>query len=101
MRPTRIHRSKENELTVTWDDEHVGIYPLQLLRDKCPCATCKADNEQGGTMLPIYEEGKYQLSGVKQVGQYAIQLSWQDGHDTGIYTFEFLRSLCACEKCNG
>ncbi len=99
MRPTSIKRSDQNQLTVTWDDGHIGKYPFRILRDMCPCATCKAENDQGGSMLPIYEERKYQISGVKQVGQYAVQISWQDGHDTGIYTFEYLRSLCACEEC--
>lgn len=50
-------------------------------------------------MLPIYQEGKYILTGATQVGSYAVQLRWQDGHDTGIYTFELLRRLCPCEEC--
>lgn len=99
MRPTRIQRSGENALAVTWDDGHAGIYPFQVLRDNCPCATCIDDRDRGGTMLPVYEEGKYALAGVKQVGQYAIQITWKDGHDTGIYTFDILRALCRCEEC--
>lgn len=99
MRPTRIHRSGDAELTVTWDDGHVSLYPLRILRENCPCATCNDERSRGGTLLPVYGEGKYILSGVKQVGQYAIQISWQDGHDTGIYTFEILRRLCQCSEC--
>jgi DUF971 family protein len=40
-----------------------------------------------------------QLVSVSQVGNYALNLVWKDGHQTGIYTFEFLRSLCACSEC--
>jgi len=99
MRPTRIHRSADNELSITWDDGHIAIYSFRILRDNCPCATCKDIHGTGSPILPVYEEGKYRLTGVKQVGQYAIQITWQDGHDTGIYTFEILRNLCQCKEC--
>jgi DUF971 family protein len=36
---------------------------------------------------------------VSLVGNYAIKVRWSDGHDTGIYTYEFLLSLCPCERC--
>jgi DUF971 family protein len=52
-----------------------------------------------GPLLPIYEEGKYSLSGITQVGTYAVQIDWQDGHRTGIYTYEYLRALCTCDDC--
>jgi len=99
MKPTKIQRSGEHGISVTWNDGHIGHYLLQALRDNCPCATCNESREQGSAILPVYEEGKYQLSAIKQVGQYAIQIKWQDGHDTGIYTFQFLRSLCTCDTC--
>lgn len=99
MRPTRIHRSGDAELAITWDDGHLSVYSFQILRDNCPCATCNEYRDRNSRILPLYEEGKYSLTGVKQVGQYAIQITWQDGHDTGIYTFEILRNLCQCEEC--
>jgi DUF971 family protein len=37
--------------------------------------------------------------GIGGVGNYAIELRWQDGHSTGIYSFEYLRSLCPCTHC--
>ncbi len=33
------------------------------------------------------------------VGRYAVQIFWNDGHSTGIYTFDYLRSLCSCAEC--
>jgi DUF971 family protein len=36
---------------------------------------------------------------VAPVGNYALQFRWSDGHDTGIYTFEYLRKLCPCPHC--
>jgi len=37
--------------------------------------------------------------GFGQVGSYAISIDWSDGHDTGIYTFRYLRELCQCAGC--
>jgi DUF971 family protein len=36
---------------------------------------------------------------VEPVGNYALRFRWSDGHDTGIYTFDFLRRLCPCAEC--
>jgi DUF971 family protein len=43
--------------------------------------------------------GKYKLVGAQQVGSYALAVSWADGHQTGIYSWEKLRSLCECDEC--
>jgi ATP-binding protein involved in chromosome partitioning len=36
---------------------------------------------------------------VALVGAYAIRITWSDGHSTGLYTYEFLRSICPCARC--
>jgi DUF971 family protein len=41
----------------------------------------------------------YTLIGIEQVGHYAIQVSWKDGHATGLYAWEYLRGLCECGEC--
>jgi DUF971 family protein len=102
MVPTKIKLGKEKKLEILWDDGHESTISLGRLRDACPCATC-----QGETVLlrhyapPSQPElpGKYDLVGANQVGSYALQLSWKDGHSTGIYTWERLRSLCECSIC--
>lgn len=33
------------------------------------------------------------------VGGYAMRVEWSDGHDTGIYTFEYLLDNCPCPRC--
>jgi DUF971 family protein len=43
--------------------------------------------------------GNLELTDVGEVGDYALRLTWADGHGTGIYTFEFLRVLCSCSEC--
>jgi DUF971 family protein len=100
--PRQIKLGKDKNLEILWDDAHESVISLRRLRDTCPCASC-----QGETVLLHHYEapeqaerpGKYELVGAEQVGSYALQLTWKDGHSTGIYTWERLRSLCECSIC--
>ena len=97
-RPIGLHLDRQRELTVRWTDGRVSRYPLTYLRSRCPCATCREQPPQrpGGLTLNILPEN-YQQRGVARgaslVGNYAIQITWADGHDTGIYDFEYLRQI--------
>ncbi len=89
------HIEEEKLVRVLWDDDHLSDYPLGYLRGWCPCAVCQG-HEGERRFLHVEDP---QLVSVSQVGNYALNLVWKDGHQTGIYTFEFLRSLCACSEC--
>jgi len=39
------------------------------------------------------------MDAVEPVGRYALQFKWNDGHSSGIYSFEHLRNICPCEQC--
>ena len=98
MRPTQIKQnSAKSELSLTWDDGHTSVIPVKLLRDECPCAGCKGEVLFGKVYKPaplaIFQEGMYDLKTMTVVGQYAIQVEWKDGHNTGIYSWEYLREL--------
>jgi DUF971 family protein len=94
--PTEINHIKGRGLVrITWDDSHVGEYPENYLRGYCPCAVCQGH----GAERRFIEVPDAKLVGISAVGNYAIELDWQDGHSTGIYTYEYLRSLCPCPKC--
>lgn len=80
---------------VTWDDGHVGDYPREYLRGYCPCALCQGH----GGEIKFIAALNAQLAEISAVGNYAIQFGWEDGHNTGIYTFDYLRSLCPCPQC--
>jgi DUF971 family protein len=91
-------------LALLWDDGHQGLIPLRSLRDQCPCAGCQGET----VLLKSYKPeptpdkpGKYKVVGAQQVGSYALSVSWADGHQTGIYTWETLRALCECPSCLG
>ncbi len=96
MTPTVITLSRPEILSLTWDDGVTTEIPLRILRDHCPCASCQGETVLLKTYKPQQQPelpGKYVLKGAQQVGSYALQLFWGDGHQTGIYTWEKLRSL--------
>jgi len=101
MKPTKVKKVSQIELSILWDDGHQGHHTMRVLRKYCPCAGCKQEVEmgEGSVMLPIVKPGQFELKGIETVGNYALQLIWGDGHQTGIYTFDYLRQICECEEC--
>ena len=90
------HRKEKGVVRVTWEDGHVGEYECAYLRGYCPCALCQGH----GAKIKFIEVPDAKLAEISAVGNYAIQFTWQDGHSTGIYTFDYLKSLCPCPECN-
>ncbi|HTP80854.1 MAG TPA: DUF971 domain-containing protein [Bacteroidota bacterium] len=102
MIATRIALASPDQLSIDWDDGHKSVISLKSLRDRCPCASCRGETVLLRTYTPAPQPdlpGKYSLKSAEQVGYYALQLRWGDGHETGIYTWELLRSLCECPDC--
>ena len=96
-------------MDIEWVGGHHSHYGFQYLRDACPCATCDEEREKTGRTigavpatapgaLPMYREPARPAE-VSPVGSYAISFVWNDGHNSGIYTWEFLREWCACAEC--
>ena len=90
-------------LVVVWDDGHESYYPLEALRRACPCASCSGEPDLFGKMAygppQRYRPESFQLASIEQVGNYALQPNWADGHTYGIWTFEWLRERCDCDGC--
>jgi DUF971 family protein len=102
MIPIQIRLLRPEELGITWDDGHESVISLHTLREQCPCAGCRGETvllrtykPQQSTALP----GKYDLQGAETIGRYALQISWGDGHNTGIYPWQVLRAMCECPTC--
>src|SRR5690242_1048896 len=83
-----------NELALQWEDGSEGYVPLRTLRLACPCAICSGERDllgrqYGGQPQPLTEKS-FVLTKCRLVGGYALQPSWADGHDSGIYSFAYL-----------
>lgn len=74
---------------IAWGDGVRCVYPNAILRGYCPCAHCQG---HGGT-IEFIPGGNSDLREIEPVGFYALKLVWGDGHETGLYTFEYLRKL--------
>ena len=85
-------------LAIAWVDGHESLYPFWYLRGLCPCAVCQG---HGGDVAFVGEaQGPGpELDAVHEVGHYAMNLTWKDGHKTGIYSLDTLRTLCPCAVC--
>jgi DUF971 family protein len=87
------------ELTIEWHDGHRSVYPGNLLRFSCPCAGCRG-HVPGEVPAPRWEDVQgVRVTAASQVGSYALQFVFSDGHSTGIYAYDRLRAECPCDVC--
>jgi DUF971 family protein len=102
LTPTAFDLEPENgQLCLTWSDGSRTRHSMATLRRLCPCATCRTEREKmegqkGLASLrviqpkaPVPEAAS--ILEVVPVGRYALTFRWNDGHQTGIYSYDFLR----------
>src|SRR5262245_26865281 len=106
----KIHVSTGAGVDITWADGHLSHYEFPYLRDECPCATCNDERQKkqeftgagpasaAAAVLPMYKP-KATAKAATSVGNYAIQITFSDGHATGIYSYDQLRTICPCPVC--
>jgi prepilin-type processing-associated H-X9-DG protein len=107
----KIHVSSGAGVDIVWADGHASHYDFTYLREECPCATCNDAREKKSLLradaaptlmsspaLPMFKP-KPRAQAATQVGSYAIQISFTDGHSTGIYSYDYLRIICPCADC--
>ena len=103
IRPTNITLDKTaGVLVIDWPGGQTCRYPLPQLREACPCVECRGGHENMGRAgdpadlltLRLTPARSYVVENVSLVGNYALQFFWDDGHHTGIYTWEYLKHLC-------
>ena len=93
MKPVDIAHSKSrNELVVTWEDTTTSTYPVPYLRSWCPCAGCQG---HGNEVKYLDAAQDTTIGGLFEIGAYALGIRFHDGHDSGIYTWEWLRKIRA------
>jgi DUF971 family protein len=94
MVPVQIKIFEKKNLNLKWDDGSESIIEIQKLRKFCPCAICVTEREEHGKYyIPIVTEEQTRIKNIQQVGSYAIGITWKDGHNTGIYEYNFLKKL--------
>ena len=96
--PTALERDDAGRLLITWSDGQRRRYSVRGLRDACPCATCREKRSQPADplALPTLSPALAQplaIAGMQPMGNYAYAIAFSDGHDTGIFAFDFLRQL--------
>jgi DUF971 family protein len=97
--PEEIEKNLDGSIRVRWTDGHEGVYPPKFLRLQCHCAACIEEWTGRKMLKPESIPDDIRPERLSPVGQYALHIEWSDGHATGIYTFDLLRSICPCEDC--
>ena len=96
MRPVDIQQIG-GELAIKWDDGVEGFVTLEALRRACPCAGCKGEVDIMGNLYKNPDKplapSAFQLIRITNVGGYAVQPVWGDGHSSGLYSFDYLRRV--------
>ncbi len=98
-RPTKLEVRDGNKLAIAWSDGAVCEIPFGELRNACPCASCREQRKAppqpvgGLQVISLAEAQPLKIRAMNPVGNYAYNIEFSDGHDTGIFTLELLRSL--------
>ncbi len=97
--PDEIVGLLRSKITLKWSDGHVTAYPARDLRLACRCANCVEETSGQLLLDPATVPTTIRANHIELVGQYAITITWSDGHSTGIFNFRDLRKNCPCEEC--
>ncbi|CAN5702965.1 DUF971 domain-containing protein [soil metagenome] len=92
--PTNIRAQQaEQLLELSWEDEFSTRLPYRYLRGECPCASCR--NEWTGERIldPASIRPDIRIESMEPIGSYAVRFAWNDGHSSGLYTWDNLRRL--------
>ena len=98
--PTHLDLKKDRGLTIQWADGASSYYSIAYLRKMSPSADMRQLREEMKknplAVLPASatrSSGPLTALGAELVGNYAIRIRFSDGHDTGIYSWSYLREI--------
>jgi len=101
MRPVDMQTIGE-ELAIKWDDGSESFIRLATLRRLCPCAACQGERDVMGNLYKGPDRpltpAAFQLVRLIPVGNYAVNLFWADGHNSGLYAFDYLRRAAEADS---
>ena len=83
---------RDRQVTITFDDDVVAVYPVKALRAGCPCASCRGWRERGEVAWPRPGmSDEVTIGHAELTGAWGLSIDWSDGHSTGIYAWSVLR----------
>jgi DUF971 family protein len=89
--------NSEQKLTIDWADGHQSIFSLFGLRKNCPCVSCRGGHEQMGRFEPqlflVEPTRRYNITSAEPIGNHALKITWDDGHNAGMYRWDLLRHM--------
>jgi DUF971 family protein len=91
LHPIQISHSSPGELVIQWQGGGESRIPTRLLRQRCPCASCRT--AAGSATIPLLPSSALTIREIILVGSSAIRVIWEDGHLMGIYPYSFLREM--------
>jgi len=105
----RVMKSEGTGVAIEWKDGHTSAWNFAWLRWACPCATCNEERQQTGRAIGVpkpkpggplvmYEAPPRPVE-VTPVGKYSIRFKWNDWHESGNNSWDYLRRVCQCEVC--
>ncbi len=97
--PLELRQMDPKTLGIRWSDGHNSIFQVRNIRLACHCANCIDEWTREKILKSESVAQDIKPKKIESVGRYALKIAWSDGHDTGIFTFEHLRTLCECPQC--
>ncbi|MBA3440916.1 MAG: DUF971 domain-containing protein [Pyrinomonadaceae bacterium] len=94
VEPREIMQEGDAGVRITWADGEICHYTAPTLRRLCPCAQCVNEWTGERMLQPREISDALQIADLQIVGRYALNFKWNDGHETGIYSFRLLREMC-------
>ena len=98
IEPREIKQEDDFALSILWGDDRRCRYAAVELRRACPCAQCVNEWTGERVLKPDSISEKIEIKDLSVVGRYALNFRWSDGHETGIYSFRYLRELCESQS---
>ena len=93
LEPRQIIEESDNAISVVWSDASETHYTAAELRRVCPCAGCVNEWTGEKTLDAATIPDDLSFKQISIVGRYALNFHFSDGHDTGIFSFAYLRNL--------
>lgn len=92
-KPIGLRRHDPRTLAVLWEDGHCDHFDVRELRLNCHCALCIEEMSGRKLLDPLKVRADVRPRTISSIGNYAIGINWSDGHNSGLDSFDHLRSL--------